>query len=107
MLAPVARPFSPEGGLRLLTGNLGHAVIKISAVKPEHHLIEAPAKIFHCQEELADAFNRITSYNVCYTKLLRIFFTARQFSAEEAAAMGLVNRVVPYAELATYRNNFV
>jgi phosphogluconate dehydratase len=56
VLAPVAKPFSPEGGLRLLTGNLGHAVIKISAVKPEHHLVEAPAKIFHCQEELSDAF---------------------------------------------------
>ena len=56
VLAPAARPFSPEGGLRLLQGNLGRAVIKISAVKPEHHVVEAPARIFHCQEEFADAF---------------------------------------------------
>ena len=56
VLVPVAKPFSPEGGLRLLSGNLGHAVIKTSAVKPEHHAVEAPARIFHCQEELADAF---------------------------------------------------
>ena len=56
VLAPVAKPFSPEGGLKLLGGNLGRAVIKISAVKPEHQVIEAPAKIFHSQEALKTAF---------------------------------------------------
>lgn len=56
ILAPVDRPFSPEGGLRLLAGNLGRAVIKISAVKPEHHVVEAPAKIFHSQEAFSAAF---------------------------------------------------
>jgi phosphogluconate dehydratase len=56
ILAPVAKPFSSEGGLRLLNGNLGRAVIKISAVKPEHQIVEAPAKIFHSQEAFAAAF---------------------------------------------------
>jgi len=56
VLAPAARPFAAEGGLKLLKGNLGNAVIKISAVKPEHHVVEAPARIFHSQEELAAAF---------------------------------------------------
>ena len=41
----------------MLTGNLGQAVIKTSAVKPEHHVIEAPALVFHDQEEVKAAFN--------------------------------------------------
>jgi len=56
VLAPAAKPFSVNGGLRLLTGNLGHAVIKVSAVRPEHFIVEAPARVFHTQEELAAAF---------------------------------------------------
>jgi phosphogluconate dehydratase len=49
-------PFQPTGGLRVLSGNLGHAVMKTSAVAPERHTIEAPARIFHAQEELQAAF---------------------------------------------------
>ncbi|QBK29595.1 phosphogluconate dehydratase [Roseitalea porphyridii] len=56
VLAPFAKAFQPTGGLQMLTGNLGHAVIKVSAVKPERHVIEAPAKIFHDQSELQAAF---------------------------------------------------
>ncbi|TXH98444.1 MAG: phosphogluconate dehydratase [Pseudomonas sp.] len=56
ILRPVARPFSPEGGLRLLDGNLGRGVMKLSAVAPERHVIEAPARVFHDQAELAEAF---------------------------------------------------
>lgn len=56
VLRGMANPFSPEGGLRVLTGNLGRAVIKISAVKPEHRKVRAPAMIFHSQEEVETAF---------------------------------------------------
>jgi phosphogluconate dehydratase len=49
-------PFSPEGGLRRLDGNLGQAVVKVSAVKPEHWAIEAPARVFDDQAELDAAF---------------------------------------------------
>ncbi|HWP13962.1 MAG TPA: phosphogluconate dehydratase [Ramlibacter sp.] len=52
-----ADPFSATGGLKLLTGNLGRSVIKISAVPADRHLIEAPARIFEAQEELQRAFN--------------------------------------------------
>ena len=55
ILRPAARPFQPNGGLRVLTGNLGQSVIKVSAVKREHHVIEAPAVIFHSQEEMQEA----------------------------------------------------
>ena len=50
------KPFQTNGGLKMLKGNIGKAVIKISAVKSDRHVIEAPAKIFHSQHELQDAF---------------------------------------------------
>ncbi len=50
-------PFSDSGGLKLLAGNLGRAVIKISAVPEENHLIEAPARIFDSQEDMLAAFD--------------------------------------------------
>ncbi len=56
ILRPYEKPFQPTGGLRLLHGNLGRAVIKVSAVKPENHVIEAPARVFHDQEEVKAAF---------------------------------------------------
>lgn len=56
VLRPTDNPFQSDGGLRLLTGNLGRAVMKISAVAPEHRVVEAPARIFHSQEEFAQAF---------------------------------------------------
>ena len=49
-------PFSPSGGLRLLQGNLGRAVIKTSAVPEANHMIQAPARVFHSQDELHAAF---------------------------------------------------
>jgi phosphogluconate dehydratase len=49
-------PFAPDGGTRLLTGNLGRCVIKTSALKPEHLVVEAPARVFKSQEELQAAF---------------------------------------------------
>jgi len=56
ILRPVSHPFSPEGGLRELTGNLGAAVTKISAVKPEHRFVEGPAAVFDDQDDFLAAF---------------------------------------------------
>ena len=56
ILAPVSAPFSATGGLKLLTGNLGKSVIKVSAVKPENRVVEAKARVFHSQQGLQDAF---------------------------------------------------
>jgi phosphogluconate dehydratase len=58
VLRPASNPFQPTGGLKLLDGNLGRAVIKTSAVKPDRHVVEAPARVFHGQEELQAAFKR-------------------------------------------------
>jgi phosphogluconate dehydratase len=56
VLRPADNPFSSHGGLRLLTGNLGRAVIKTSAVKAEHHVVEAPAVVFDDQGAVIAAF---------------------------------------------------
>jgi phosphogluconate dehydratase len=56
VLRPSARPFQPTGGLNVLDGNLGTAVIKSSSIPADRHVIEAPARVFHSQEELQKAF---------------------------------------------------
>ncbi|EAQ96001.1 phosphogluconate dehydratase [Congregibacter litoralis] len=56
VLGTMAKPFASEGGLRLLKGNLGRAVIKVSAVKPEHRKVTAPAVVIDSQEALAEKF---------------------------------------------------
>jgi len=56
IVRPAADPFAAQGGLKLLGGNLGRGVIKVSAVAPERHVIEAPARVFHSQDAVKAAF---------------------------------------------------
>ena len=56
IVRPVTDPFSPDGGMRLLAGNLGRCVMKVSAVDQERWTIEAPAAIFHDQDDVLRAF---------------------------------------------------
>jgi phosphogluconate dehydratase len=56
VLTTVDQPFSSEGGLRLLKGNLGRGVIKVSAVAPEHQIVEAPAIVIDGQDQLQPLF---------------------------------------------------
>ncbi|HET7604457.1 MAG TPA: phosphogluconate dehydratase [Sphingomicrobium sp.] len=56
MLRPASDPFQPDGGLRLLQGNLGRAVLKTSAIDEERWVVEAPARCFSDQNEVLDAF---------------------------------------------------
>ena len=56
VVRPATSPFSATGGLKLLQGNLGRSVIKISAVPEAFHVIEAPARVFNSQDELQQAF---------------------------------------------------
>lgn len=58
VLADISAPFGPEGGLCLLRGNLGRAVMRTSGVKPEHRIVEAPARVFTSQAALQAAFKR-------------------------------------------------
>ena len=58
ILRPVSDPFDSHGGIRMLSGGLGRAVAKISAVPPDHRVVEAPAAVFDDQDSLIGAFQR-------------------------------------------------
>ncbi len=82
-----AAPFSAEGGLKLLTGNLGRSVIKISAVPEERHVVEAPAIVFNAQEELLAAFKD--------GKLERDFIAVVRFQGPSANGMPELHKLTP------------
>jgi phosphogluconate dehydratase len=56
IISTLEEPFQETGGLKRLSGSLGTGVMKISAVAPEHRVIEAPARVFHGQDEVKAAF---------------------------------------------------
>jgi phosphogluconate dehydratase len=87
VLRPVTDPFSTHGGLRLLTGNLGRAVIKTSAVKHEHHVVEAPALVFGDQQEVIDAFKG--------GRLERDFVAVVRFQGPRANGMPELHKLTP------------
>ncbi len=57
IVRPVEKPFNATGGLKLLEGNLGRSVIKVSSIPDDRHIVEAPARVFDSQEGLHAAFN--------------------------------------------------
>lgn len=57
VLRPVDNPFQADGGIRLLSGNLGRSVCKVSAVKPEHRVVHAPCQVYQDQADVLAAFN--------------------------------------------------
>ena len=67
VLRPADAPFSPTGGLKLLTGNIGRSVIKVSAVPADRHVLRAPAKVFDSQEALQVAFKSGELEQICQT----------------------------------------
>ncbi len=57
VLRPADEPFDKEGGLRVVDGNIGRAIVKVSAVDEQHYSVTAPAKVFESQAEFTQAFN--------------------------------------------------
>ncbi|NQW34209.1 MAG: phosphogluconate dehydratase [Methylophilales bacterium] len=80
-------PFSPTGGLRLLKGNIGRSVIKVSAVPEDKHIIEAPAMIFNSQEDLLRAFDE--------GKLEKDFIAVVRFQGPKANGMPELHKLTP------------
>jgi phosphogluconate dehydratase len=87
VLAPISAPFQPNGGLKMLTGNLGKAVIKVSAVKPERHVVEAPAVVFHSQDALQEAFRK--------GELEKDFVAVIRFQGPKANGMPELHKLTP------------
>jgi phosphogluconate dehydratase len=56
IIRPCNNPFSKDGGIKLLTGNIGRAITKISALSPNNRYIKAKARVFYTQENVIDAY---------------------------------------------------
>lgn len=87
ILRPASDPFLPEGGIRLLSGPLGRAVIKTSAVKDEHLVVEAPALVFEDQDDLLEAHKR--------GELNRDFIAVVRFQGPTANGMPELHSLTP------------
>lgn len=87
VLRPIAAPFQPDGGLRLMQGRLGRGVIKISAVAPEHRKVTAPAIVFDSQEAVQAAFDA--------GELKRDFVAVVRFQGARANGMPELHRLTP------------
>ncbi|MEO6340316.1 MAG: phosphogluconate dehydratase, partial [Caulobacteraceae bacterium] len=87
ILRPAANPFDAEGGLRLLKGALGRSVIKVSAVASEHRVVEAPAIVFHDQDDFQAAFKR--------GELDKDFIAVIRFQGPKANGMPELHKLSP------------
>ena len=87
VLRGAAAPFSSHGGLKVLHGDLGQAIIKTSAIAEERHIIEAPARIFHSQEDLQAAYRA--------NDLTGDFVAVVRFQGPKANGMPELHRLVP------------
>lgn len=87
ILRPARDPFAPTGGLVLLDGPLGRAIVKVSAVKPERRVIEAPAIVFRSQKDLMDRFKA--------GELNRDFIAVVPFQGPKANGMPELHKLTP------------
>ena len=87
VLRGIDEPFRADGGLRMLQGNLGRAVIKVSSVPDDRLVIEAPAIVFHDQDELPAAFKR--------GELNRDFVAVVRFQGPQANGMPELHKLTP------------
>jgi phosphogluconate dehydratase len=87
VLRPCSQPFCGDGGMKLLTGNLGRAVVKVSSVKPQHRLVEAPALVFDDQDMVLKAFER--------GELNRDFVAVVRFQGPRANGMPELHKLTP------------
>ena len=87
VLRALADPFSADGGLRMLAGNLGRSVVKVSAVKPEHRKVRAPAVVFEDQAELLARFER--------GELERDFVAVVRYQGPRANGMPELHKLTP------------
>ncbi|MFT7365749.1 MAG: phosphogluconate dehydratase [Marinobacter psychrophilus] len=88
VLSSAAKPFAEGGGLKVLNGNLGRGVIKVSAVAPQHHKVQAPAVVFNDQNELKAAFDA--------GELNRDCVVVVRFQGPKANGMPELHKLTPY-----------
>ncbi|MGZ5181745.1 MAG: phosphogluconate dehydratase, partial [Ramlibacter sp.] len=95
VVRPAAEPFSRTGGLKLLTGNLGRSVIKVSAVPDDRHVIEAPARIFDTQEALQKAFQAGELEQACQSNGANGLVCVVRWQGPQANGMPELHKLTP------------
>ena len=95
IVRPADRPFSTTGGLKLLTGNLGRSVIKVSAVPDDRHVIEAPARVFDSQEDLLAAFNAGELERMCLENAQHGVVCVVRWQGPQANGMPELHKLTP------------
>ncbi len=88
VLRPFSQPFSADGGLKVLDGNLGRGVIKVSAVAEAHRIVEAPAVVFDDQDAMAAAFKQ--------GELEKDFIAVVRYQGPQALGMPELHKLTPY-----------
>ena len=88
VLSTANKPFAPDGGLRVLDGNLGRGVIKVSAVAEEHRAVTAPAVVFNDQNDLKAAFEAGDLDRDCIVVV--------RFQGPKANGMPELHKLTPY-----------
>ncbi|MFC3052998.1 phosphogluconate dehydratase [Kordiimonas pumila] len=87
ILRKIDNPFQKNGGLAVLKGTMGEAVMKVSAVKPEHRIVEAPAVVFDDQNDLIDAYKR--------GEMEKDFIAVIRFQGPKANGMPELHKLTP------------
>ena len=90
-----ANPFSASGGLKLLIGNLGRSVIKVSSVPDDRHVIEAPARVFDSQQGLLDAFNAGELERMCLENAAGGVICVVRWQGPQANGMPELHKLTP------------
>jgi phosphogluconate dehydratase len=95
VVRPVSRPFSATGGLKLLQGNMGRSVIKVSSVPDDRHVIEAPAMVFDSQEAMLAAFKTGAVENACQTNGANGIVVVVRWQGPQANGMPELHKLTP------------
>ncbi len=95
VVRPVSSPFSATGGLKLLQGNLGRSVIKVSSVPDDRHVIQAPAMVFDSQEAMLAAFKEGTVENACQTNGANGIVVVVRWQGPRANGMPELHKLTP------------
>ena len=95
IVRPASDPFSATGGLKLLTGNLGRSVIKVSAVPEDRHIIEAPVRVFDSQDELLKAFSAGELERFCGSTAANGVICVVRWQGPQANGMPELHKLTP------------
>ena len=95
IVRPASSPFSASGGLKLLCGNLGRSIIKVSSVPDDRHVIEAPARVFDSQEDMIAAFKAGELERLCETSTAKGLVCVVRWQGPQANGMPELHKLTP------------